>query len=105
VRLVYTDRAKEDLVRITAYVARASGNEGVALRFYRKLRPRCQRIAGLPGAVGTLRPELGAEIRSTSVGNYLILFRYAGAAVEIVTVLEAHRDLSALDLSGGSSKH
>jgi toxin ParE1/3/4 len=98
-RLIYTDRARDDLVRITTYIARVSGRDDVASRFYSKLRLRCQRLARLPAAIGTLRPELGDGIRSTPTGNYLILFRYRGGALEIVTIVEGHRDLADLGLT------
>jgi plasmid stabilization system protein ParE len=42
--------------------------------------------------MGQARSELGADIRSTSVQNYTIFFRYRGDLLEIINVLHAHRD-------------
>jgi toxin ParE1/3/4 len=45
--------------------------------------------------MGRPRPELGDGIRSSVLGNYVIFFRYEDAVLEIVNVLEGHRDIDA----------
>jgi plasmid stabilization system protein ParE len=50
---------------------------------------------GRRSKMGRARPELRADLRSHSYRNYLIFFRYIGDVIEIVNVLEAHRDISA----------
>lgn len=51
--------------------------------------------------MGRTRPELGFGLRSRAYGNYLILFRYSGETLQIVRILEAHRDIGAEDMNEG----
>lgn len=95
-RLVYLSDARALLRNIATYIATESGDRDVARAFVATLRKRCERLASLPGALGTLRPELAANLRSTSHGGYLIFFRYAPDAVEIVAIVRAERDLEAV---------
>ena len=44
-------------------------------------------------AFGTARPELRPDIRSTPSHGYVIFFKYRDEEVEIVTILEWHRDI------------
>jgi toxin ParE1/3/4 len=50
----------------------------------------------LPGTMGRERPELMEDIRSLSYGNYVILFRYSGSIIEIVSIIEGHRDIEGI---------
>jgi len=93
-RLSYLDEARDDLREIAAYIATATGSRAVAQHFIATLRAKCRHIAELAGTHGTDRSQLGAEIRSTPIGRYIILFRYTGDAVEIVNVLHASRDVT-----------
>jgi toxin ParE1/3/4 len=45
---------------------------------------------------GTARPELAANLRCYTVGNYVIYFRPAQDGVEIARVLHAARDADAI---------
>jgi plasmid stabilization system protein ParE len=45
--------------------------------------------------MGRGRRDLGQDFRSTSRGNYLIIFRYEGARFVVVRIMEGHRDLPA----------
>jgi plasmid stabilization system protein ParE len=58
----------------------------------RLLRARMKEIAKQP-EMYRLRPEIGAEARLATVGNYLILFRIRQHAVRIERVLHGSRDL------------
>ena len=46
--------------------------------------------------MGRSRPELGEDLRSFVDGNYLIFLRYVGDTLEVVNVIEGHRDLPAM---------
>jgi plasmid stabilization system protein ParE len=94
-RLVYTTAAREDLRSISDFIADETGSEDVAESFVVGIDARCRRLAELPGMLGTARPELRADLRSTPHRGYLILFRYRPDLVEIVNVLHSRRDVEA----------
>lgn len=97
-RLVYLTAAKRDLVDILRYIAGESGSVETALRFTAALRERCVKLAGLPGDLGVARPD----IRSFAHKGYVIFFRYRRDRLEVVAILEGHRDIDAIfaDRSG-----
>ncbi len=95
-QLRYLEQAKEDLIQIKRYIARESGSNEVALRYTDMLRRQCRELAELPGVMGRARPELMEGLRSIAHGNYVILFRYSGSSVEIVSIIEGHRDIEGL---------
>lgn len=92
-RLVYLTAARCDLVDILRYIAVESGSAEVARRFTTSIREQCARLASLPGEIGTPRPELRPDIRSFPHCGYVIFFRYAADRLEVVTVMESHRDI------------
>lgn len=56
---------------------------------------QCAKLAALPGVLGRARPELRPDIRSFAFRGYVIFFRYRGDRLEVVSVLEGHRDIDA----------
>jgi len=48
---------------------------------------------GPAGLLGTPRPELGDEIRSTPHQGYVIFFRYVGDRIEIIAILHGRHDV------------
>lgn len=93
-RLRYTAAARADLAEIAAYIAEQSDSRAVAEAFADRLRQKCAQLAMLPGTLGTARPELGHELRSTPFQAYVIFFRYEEDAVTIVDVLHGQRDIA-----------
>jgi toxin ParE1/3/4 len=91
--LVYTHAAKQDLLGILDYIAAESGNVAVGLHFTTQLRQQCSKLAALPGTLGRARPELRPDIRSFAFKGYVIFFRYAPGVLEVVNILEGHRDI------------
>lgn len=91
----YGAAAKNDLDSIATYVADRSGSRAVAERFARELRAKCRDLAAAPIQMGRSRAELGAGLRSPSHKNYVIFFRYVGGVLEIINILEGHRDIDA----------
>ena len=91
--LVYTQSAKQDLVGILDYIATESGNVAVGVHFTTQLRQQCSKLANLPGTLGRPRPELRSDIRSFAFKGYVIFFRYASDVLEVVNILEGHRDI------------
>jgi plasmid stabilization system protein ParE len=94
-RLVYLTSAERDLGSILDYIARESGSAAVALGFTDRIRTQCARLASLPGIMGRARPELRADLRSSPFGRYVIFFRYRDDKLEVVDILEGHRDIEA----------
>lgn len=95
-RLVLLPRAKEDLKAIVAWITRKSGDGDVARKFSTDIRKTCEDLSSHSFRLGAPRPELGEGIRSYVHGNYLILFRYTEDAMEVVMIVEGHRDLDSL---------
>lgn len=85
-------RAQAQLREISSYITRESGHRGLADAFRRRLVQKGRRLASLPGTLGTIRTDLGPDIRSTSVANYILIFRYTSDTVDLLAVLHASRD-------------
>lgn len=94
-RLQYLTAAREDIFSIFDYIADESGSTVTGHSFVARLRRRCLELSKLPGHMGRSRPDLGPDIRSTAFGNYVIVFRYAGNDLEILRIIEGHRDIDA----------
>lgn len=92
-QLVYPASARRDLAEILDYITRTSGSLATGQRFVDVLRQQCRKLASLPGTLGGQRPELRPDIRSFATKNYVIFFRYEVATVEIVNILQGHRDI------------
>ena len=92
-RAIFLASVRADLVDIQAYIARESGSRSVARKFEAQLRHRCHHLAALPGLVGRARPELGPDIRSSAFKGYVVFFRYRDDLLEVVNILEGHRDI------------
>jgi toxin ParE1/3/4 len=74
-RLVYLSAARDDLGDILRYVTRQSASLATGNLFVSKLRQHCAHLASLPGTLGTARPELRDDLRSTPCHGYVIFFR------------------------------
>lgn len=86
-------RAQRQLREISAYILRESGHREVAAAFRRRLVAKARQLAEFPGTLGTARPELGPGIRSTPMGNYILVFRYTQGTVDLLAVVHASRDV------------
>lgn len=93
-QLVYLDAAKDDLAHILRSITYESASLEIAVAFTQQLEGRCERLASLPGTLGTSRPELRADVRSAPHQGYVIFFRYAGDRVEVINILNGHRDIT-----------
>jgi len=95
-RIRYLARARRDIAELYGYIENASHSSRTAGRFVNRLRDQCRHIAELPGVLGRPRPELAPDLRSFPFRGYLIIFRYAGEVLEIVNIVEGHRDIGAI---------
>ena len=92
-RLVYRPAALADLDAIFDYIALR--NPGRAVSFVDELKDQCAKLSALPGMLGRSRQGLCRDLRSFVYRGYLIFFRYASDRLEIVHVIEGHRDMDA----------
>ena len=49
----------------------------------------------MPQVLGRARPELRDDLRSVVEGNYVIFVRYLETELEVVRIIEGHRDIPA----------
>lgn len=94
-RLVFLEEGRRTLQELQRFIANTSGYADVARAFRQRLLRKCREIAEAPFPLGRERPELRPDLRSLAVGNYVIFFRQSSELVEIVAVVEGHRDLGA----------
>ena len=89
----YTSAAIRDLEDILEFIARDKAN--AAIEWIEKIEAKCLVISSSPG-IGEAMPRLGAGIRASSIGRYVIFYRYANDRLEVVRVLPGDRDISSL---------
>lgn len=89
-RVVFRPEAEADLIAIVLYVS--EHDIARAKDLAERLRTRANILATHPKA-GRPRPELGADLRGLLETPYVLLYRMAPDAVEIVAVLHTARDL------------
>ncbi|MGU3494453.1 type II toxin-antitoxin system RelE/ParE family toxin [Xanthobacteraceae bacterium A53D] len=92
-KLRYLPTAQRELDSIFDYIAAQNGGPATARSFTKRLLMRCRELARTPGIIGTARPELGQHFRCLPYRGYLIFFRYIDGAVEIIGIIEGHRDV------------
>lgn len=95
-RLVLLDQAKEDIANIADYIAEQSKSRRVGKDFAKRIYEKCKELASIKGIIGVERPELRAGLRSHPFGNYVIFFMYNDNNLEVVTIIEGHRDIETL---------
>jgi toxin ParE1/3/4 len=85
--------ARLDLKEIGDYIAR--DNPQRAISFVDELVGHCHKLTTQPG-IGTLRRDLGEDLRMLPHGRYLIFYRVEAELVTIVRVLHSARDIGPL---------
>jgi toxin ParE1/3/4 len=90
---ILTAKAEEDLLDIWLYIA--TENPDAADHMLDSINVKFQLLAENP-ELGPARPDIAPELRYFPVGNYLILYRLAPKAIEIVRVVHGMRNLGAL---------
>jgi len=82
--------ANLDIEEIENYICDL--NPVAAYRFHDDLNEAFELLADFP-FIGRLRPDLGLNVRSYPVGNYLVFYVPSVHGVEIVRVIYGGRDL------------
>ena len=92
-RVVKTGLAKEDLREILRYLRGHS--RPAAERLAQAVKEQQGRLAKFP-LLGRQRPDLGAGIRSTVVGDYVIVYHATDTIVTIIRIFHGSRDIETL---------
>lgn len=85
-----TARAEDDLIEIWLYIAQ--DNREAADTLLDKIDRACAQLAEHP-ALGPARPDLAPELRYSTVGRYLILYREIAGGIEVVRIVHGARHL------------
>ncbi len=89
-RLIFSPGARQDLSDIFDYIAR--DKPIAAANWVNKIEQKCELIAATP-RFGEKRPEYGDDIRSSTIGRYVIFFRPFNEGAEVVRVIAGDRDI------------
>ena len=92
-RILRSKASEEDYREIWRFIA--ADNPDAADNLLRRFDEKLELYARNPG-MGTMRENLGQGLRSFPVGNYLIFYRTAENAIELVRVLHGARDLHSI---------
>jgi toxin ParE1/3/4 len=95
-RIRYTATARSDLGEIYRYIRKRSGSGETARRFVHELRNKCEQLAAAPIQMGRTRADLRPDLRSHPDRAYVIFFRYERDVLEIVRMIDSHRDIPPL---------
>lgn len=90
-KLVWSDRAREDLHAIYAFIS--EDDPTAARTWVNRLRERARRAATTPLA-GRVVPEVERpDVREVFLRSYRIVYRVLDHEVHVLTVFEGHRRL------------
>lgn len=92
---VRSPQADSDLDSIWYYVASESGSVEIADHLIDFITERFLLLGNYPN-IGRRRDDLRADVRSFSVGEYIILYRVRDEDVLILRVLRGSRNIQAL---------
>jgi plasmid stabilization system protein ParE len=93
-KLVLTDEARADLVRIADWIAR--DNPRRAVTFIDELEAHCAQIPKSPLAYPLVPGHEGNGLRRAVHGNYLIFYRVESGQVVVIHILHGARDFEAI---------
>jgi toxin ParE1/3/4 len=97
-RIVFTARAREDLLDVWLYVAKRN-SETVADRIYDSIERSCRPLEDHP-QLGRARPEIHPEARSIVIERWVALYRTTEHGLQTMRILDGGRDLSAIEWTG-----
>lgn len=94
IRVVFTAEADADLAAIADYIAAESSRS--AVRFVLDIQAACDAIGVMPLASPLAEELQGQGVRRKVYRRYLIFYRIAPEAVEILHIIHGARDLAAV---------
>jgi toxin ParE1/3/4 len=93
-RLVWSPASETDLLQLWSYLA-TQASIAAADEQIRKIRQSCEVLRDWPLS-GPARDALIPGMRSVAVTPYVVFYRVAEDAVEVVRVLHGRRDIEAI---------
>jgi toxin ParE1/3/4 len=93
ISIVRSPASKKDLVYIWQWIALE--NSAAADKVLNSISNRILQLAEFPN-LGRPRPDILGDARALTVGNYLVLYRFADGTITIVRVVHGARDLKAI---------
>jgi toxin ParE1/3/4 len=84
------DDARIDLISIHKFIAR--DNPMAADYLIQDLKQKFRLLASQP-LMGQQRPDLAANVRSFSVGSYVVVYRPVRNGIQVARVIHAARDI------------
>jgi toxin ParE1/3/4 len=95
--VVVRPRALTDLAEIWAYIARQSADDSPdQADAFIDLIDREFRALSLRPGIGRRRPEIAPDIRSLSVGRYVVFYLQLPRGIEVIRVLHGSRDIESI---------
>lgn len=91
--LRFSSKAHADVKEILLYIS--ADKPGAALKFVEQIETRCKLIANNP-EMGELRPEYGHDVRSVSVGRYVIFHSATSEEVLILRIRPGDQNIPTL---------
>ena len=96
-KLLWTERARRDLLDIGRFIAR--DNPRAARAWVERLRERAHKAAETPLAGRVVPERADKEVREVFVRNCRIVYRVFDNAIHVLTGFEGHRQLPQSDSS------
>ncbi len=95
-RVFWTPRAVEDMKTIARFIS--ADDPRAVRRFADKFKRRVEPLCKFPNR-GRIVPEVGREdVRELIEGNYRIVYRVRGKAVDLLTIFEGHKLFQSADV-------
>ena len=92
-RVVFSIAARQDLHGIFDYIA--ADRPRAAIKMVDDIENRCRILADHPLAAEA-HPEFGADVRLSTVRNYVIFYRPIPDGIEVIRVVHGSRNLDLL---------
>ena len=94
-QVLRTESADADLIEIADYIHRRSGSAEVAFRFLDKIEVKCRLYAG-NSELGDLRLDLGANVRSFPLDNFVVIYEPQPDGILVLMVTRGARNYAPL---------
>ncbi|MBN1962441.1 MAG: type II toxin-antitoxin system RelE/ParE family toxin [Deltaproteobacteria bacterium] len=88
-KLIWTDRARRDLLNIGRFIAR--DNHRAARVWIERLRERAHKAAETPLSGRVVPERADLNVREVFLRNYRIVYRVFKDTIHVLTVFEGHR--------------